>query len=218
MLLAARQLGETGPVRVSVSGRSLPESTEPVYLRFDEGQLADGIDLSNSGDVPLWQGLTVSGVPRDELLAEREGFSISRAFYTRDGKRADLGAVRQGDILVAVINGEATSGLDHQAMVVDLLPAGFELENARLEGGRDTGELRWLPELTETRHTELRDDRYVAALTLEGRSRRPFTLAYMVRAVSPGTYRLPAVYVEDMYQPTYFARASMERVTVASVR
>lgn len=218
MLLAARELGQTGPVRVSVSGRSVSESAKPVYLRFDGADLAGGVDLANLGDAALWQGMTVSGVPRDDLKAEREGFSITRAFYTQDGKRVDLDAVRQGDILVAVVNGEATTELDHQAMVVDLLPAGFELENARLEGGRDTGELRWLPKLTATEHAELRDDRYVAALALEGRSRKSFTLAYIVRAVSPGTYRMPAVYVEDMYQPTFFARASMDTVTVLPAR
>lgn len=218
MLLAASALGEAGTVRVSVAGRSLPQSTRPVYLRFDAEMLRDGVDLANHGDEPLWQGVTLTGVPRDELRAEREGFSVTRAFYTLDGKRADLDELRQGDVLVGLINGEAITGLDHQAMVVDLLPAGFELENASLEGGRDTDEMRWLPDLSRTRHTELRDDRFVAALALEGRSRRQFSLAYMVRAVSPGTYKLPAVYVEDMYQPTFFARGSMDVVTIAPAR
>jgi uncharacterized protein YfaS (alpha-2-macroglobulin family) len=99
-------------------------------------------------------------------------------------------------------------------MVVDLLPAGFELENERLEGGREREELRWLPKLTPTRHEELRDDRYVAAFQLNRTSDQTFKFAYMVRAVSPGTFKLPAVYVEDMYQPTYFARTDMGAVNI----
>ena len=39
---------------------------------------------------------------------------------------------------------------------------------------------------------------------------------YIVRAVTPGTFRMPAVYVEDMYKPRYFARSSrMATVTIA---
>ena len=103
-------------------------------------------------------------------------------------------------------------------LLVDLLPAGFEIENASLEGGRNTEELSWLGDLTETRHTELRDDRYVAALQFNRYDDRSFRLAYTVRAVSPGTYRLPAAYVEDMYEPVFFARSRMGKVTIRSAQ
>ena len=215
LVLAARELGSSGKVRGAVNGLSLPESTGTVHLQFDESELAEGISVSNRGDEALWQGITYSGVPRDDMPAEREGFAITRAFYTLDGKQVNLSRVRQGDTLVAVISGEATLKRDYQALVVDLLPAGFELDNASLEGGRNTEELSWLGELTETRHTELRDDRYVAALQFNRWDNdRSFRLAYTVRAVSPGTYRLPAVYVEDMYEPVFFARSRMGNVTI----
>jgi len=218
LVLAARELGSQGTVRGAVNGRDLPDTEGTIYLHFDESELADGVTVLNRGDEPLWDGITYSGVPRDDLPAEREGFALSRAFYTLDGKQVNLGRVRQGDTLVAVISGEGTLQRDYQAMVVDLLPAGFEIENASLEGGRDTDELSWLGDLTETRHTELRDDRYVAALQLDSWDDRSFRLAYIVRAVSPGTYTLPAVYVEDMYEPVFFARGRAGRVTVAPAR
>ena len=125
----------------------------------------------------------------------------------------DLDEVRQSDVLVAVINGEATNRLNHQALIVDLLPAGFEIENERLTGGRKNKEMAWLPKLARPRHTEKRDDRYVAALDLR-RRKGAFSLAYVVRAVTPGTFRLPAVFVEDMYKTRYFARGEMSTVTV----
>ena len=74
--------------------------------------------------------------------------------------------------------------------------------------------MRWIGELTPTRHEELRDDRYVAAFGLNGYGNQTFKFAYLVRAVSPGKFTLPAVYIEDMYQPTYFARTRMSRVTI----
>jgi uncharacterized protein YfaS (alpha-2-macroglobulin family) len=214
LVLAARELGSSGTVKGAVNGLNLPESEGTVYLHFDESELAEGVKVSNRGSEALWQGITYSGVPRDDLPAEREGFAITRAYYSLDGKQVNLKRVRQGDTLVAVINGEGTLNRDYQVMVVDLLPAGFELENAALEGGRDTGELKWLGKLTQTRHTELRDDRYVAALQLDRWDERSFRLAYTVRAVSPGAFKLPAVYVEDMYEPIYFARSRMATVTV----
>ena len=45
---------------------------------------------------------------------------------------------------------------------------------------------------------EYRDDRYVAALKLEGGQARLF---YLVRAVTPGTYVVPPPQLEDMYRP-----------------
>jgi uncharacterized protein YfaS (alpha-2-macroglobulin family) len=39
-------------------------------------------------------------------------------------------------------------------------------------------------------------------------------VAYVVRAVSPGTYVLPQAYVEDMYLPDRFGRTATGTVTV----
>lgn len=214
LIMAARELGTSESVKVAVQGETLAESERPVYLRFDEDRMRGGVTVANFGDKPIWQNVTYSGVPRDEMPADDEGFAVFRAFYTLEGRRVDLDEVRQGDTLVAVIHGESTSKRDQQAMVVDLLPAGFELENERLEGGRDREELRWIGELTPAIHEELRDDRYVAAFAMDRWGKQTFKFAYLVRAVSPGEYTLPAVYVEDMYKPTYFARTRMSRVTI----
>ena len=42
----------------------------------------------------------------------------------------------------------------------------------------------------------------------------PFRLAYILRAISPGTFRQPAASVEDMYRPDYRARTATGTVTV----
>jgi uncharacterized protein YfaS (alpha-2-macroglobulin family) len=47
------------------------------------------------------------------------------------------------------------------------------------------------------------DPTLAAALDLDQDHRR-FALAYRVRAVTPGDYRLPAVVLEDMYKPVWF--------------
>ena len=50
---------------------------------------------------------------------------------------------------------------------------------------------------SKIQHQEYRDDRYVAAVELWG---APYHLFYMMRAVTPGEYRIPPPYVEDMYR------------------
>ena len=213
LLLAAAALQSEAPMQLAVDGQEVAQRTRPLHLRAAQAALAAGLEVANLGDDAIWQTVSISGVPDQEMRPDRNGFAISRRFYTLDGKRADLSKLRQSDVLVALISGEATGDLDHQALVVDLLPAGFEIENDRLAGGRAQDEMGWLPNLTEPRHRELRDDRYVAAIDLR-RNKGDFVLAYQVRAVTPGSFRLPAVHVEDMYKPKYFARHQMGRVTI----
>lgn len=218
LLLAANQLlGAAKPMTLSVAGRKSTRS-KPLFLLRKEAMLAGGLTVRNLGSAPVWHSASVSGVPRKDQPPAKSGFVIKRAFYTLSGKRADLAKIRQGDVLVAVISGEAVSGERHQALVVDLLPAGFEIENSNLKGRRKTKEMSWLPKLARTVNEEPRDDRYVAALNLKGGGKRAFVLAYLVRAVTPGTFRLPAVYVEDMYKPRFFGRDAMGSVTIAAVK
>ena len=43
-------------------------------------------------------------------------------------------------------------------------------------------------------------------------------LAYVVRAVTPGSYALPPALVEDMYRPHLNARTDMGRIEVIGPR
>ena len=189
-------------------------TADPLYLTPTVEQLARGLTVANQGAQPAWYTLNLSGVPATPQPPAQEGFTISRRYYTRAGKEVDPAQIRQNDLLVAVITGEALGREAQQALVVDLLPAGLEIENARLAHNTGTSEIAWLPQLSETLHTEFRDDRFVAALDIEPSEKRKFTLAYLVRAVTPGAYRQPAVYVEDMYKPWQFGRGAMGTVKV----
>ncbi len=214
LLLAAHGLSGDGPYSVSVDGKAQVNRTKPLYLRPTPAALRKGVTVRNTGKAKVWQSVTVTGVPDKDLPPENNGFTINRSFYTLDGKRADLSKVKQSDVLVALIEVSANTPRYHQALVVDLLPAGFEIENARLKG-RDVSQMKWLPKLTTPRHVEPRDDRFVAAVDIGGKG-RSFHLAYIVRAVTPGTFRLPAAHVEDMYRPAFFARMAMGELKIQS--
>jgi uncharacterized protein YfaS (alpha-2-macroglobulin family) len=107
-------------------------------------------------------------------------------------------------VLVAALRVEAREAMP-DALLVDLLPAGLEIENLNL-----TDPAQWADVViegvtlsdrgdhAEKLHEEYRDDRYVAALKLY--AGQPAQLFYLVRAVTPGTYGVPPPQVEDMYR------------------
>ncbi|MBK8537640.1 MAG: alpha-2-macroglobulin family protein [Candidatus Competibacteraceae bacterium] len=213
LLLAAHALlKQSGQLRLAVDGQVT--TADPFYLSPTVAQLNKGLTVNNQGDQPAWAVMNLSGVPVASQPPAQNGFTISRRYYTRSGKAVDPALLRQNDLLVVVITGEAQGHEEQQALVVDLLPAGLEIENARLAHNASTTEIAWLPELTELLHSEFRDDRFVAALDLDADKTRKFTLAYLVRAVTPGVYQQPAVYVEDMYKPWQFGRGAMGTVRV----
>ena len=45
-----------------------------------------------------------------------------------------------------------------------------------------------------------------------------FTVAYVVRAVSPGKYVLPQAYVEDMYNPSRYGRTNTGAIEVKAAK
>ena len=87
-------------------------------------------------------------------------------------------------------------------IVADYLPAGFEIDNPRLVSSGDAGTLAWIENAQEPVNAEFRDDRFSAAFERKSGDASVFTIAYVVRAVSPGHYIHPQAYVEDMYGRT----------------
>jgi uncharacterized protein YfaS (alpha-2-macroglobulin family) len=196
-----------GEMNVATNGAAPEKRSAPLYLRRLLGSGAAPLSVANRGNAPAWRTVSITGVPRANLPAESTGYTVSRAVFRADGSPADLGKVRQTDLFVVVIKGkrgDATQAA--RTLVVDLLPAGFEITTANA-GGDSAANYPWLKDLTDTAYTEERDDRYIAALDL-GDGKGDFTLAYVVRAVTPGEFKYPALVVEDMYEPETTARTA----------
>jgi hypothetical protein len=217
MAAYAAASAEPGNMVLDIDGTSQAPRRDALNLKPDAAQLADGLKVTNAGNDPVWTVATVIGAPAQDLPPQSQGFTIERRYYTLAGEEVTPRSVRQTDMLVVVLSGTSNLDLYHQALLIDLLPAGFEVENARLADTRTTDDLPWLPELTPTLYTEFLDDRFVAAFDLDW-GRQPYTVAYLVRAVTPGTYKLPPAEIEDMYQPQYRARTAGGTVTVTPLQ
>ncbi len=157
--------------------------------------------------------LTTFGVPQVSEPAGGNGYAITRSYYTLEGEKADPSAVAQGTRLVTVLEVTPHALGEARLIVDDPLPAGFEIDNPNLIRAGDIGALDWLETVEDTRMTEFRQDRFLAAV--DWRSKSVLRLAYIVRAVSPGTFRHPAAVVEDMYRPDRRAWTGTGLVTVA---
>jgi uncharacterized protein YfaS (alpha-2-macroglobulin family) len=214
LLLAANAMSaKASNLALSVDGAANAASGNSFYLRPDAAALSKGTTVKNTGTGPVYASATVIGVPAQDLPASTNGLDIQRSIFTVEGKPADLAKVKQSDVLVVVLKGRRRDSDSHQSLVVDLLPAGFEIENTRLAGSQKTNQFSWLGDLNTPSYAEYRDDRFVAAVNI-GDDQDNFQLAYLVRAVTPGTYRLPASSIEDMYRPNLMARTAMGSVTI----
>lgn len=218
VLLASQALlRSAGPLALSRNGERLRDTKPAPSFTLDAAGLEGGVAFRNDSDGPVFRTVTVSGAPSSAPPPAAQGFSIDKRIATRDGRPAELSAVKQNDRLVVVLTGQAQADRLHPAIVADLLPSGFEIE-AILKpedgaGQGNSGPYRWIGEISYTRVAEARDDRFVAALDLR---RDRFTLAYVVRAVTPGRFVMPGAVIEDMYKPGVVGRSAVETLTIAA--
>ncbi|MGB5870186.1 MAG: hypothetical protein WBH04_08290, partial [Albidovulum sp.] len=168
--------------------------------------------IANAATQPATLTLTTFGVPETPEPAGGNGYKITRNWYTIEGAPVALDAIPQGSRLVAVIEVLPLGDGEARLMVNDPLPAGFEIDNPNLIRAGDIAALDWLTTNEDTRNVEFRQERFLAAV--DWSSRDAFRLAYIVRAISPGSYHLPAASVEDMYRPDFRARSDAGTVTI----
>ncbi|MBN9434909.1 MAG: alpha-2-macroglobulin family protein [Bosea sp.] len=170
--------------------------------------------IENTSEIPLDAALTLTGIPLDPEPAGGDGFAITRTYYNTDGTEADPSTVAQNDRLVVVLTVTADEKRFGRLMVVDPLPAGFEIENPNISSSGNTSSYEWLQVERSVAHTEARTDRFMAALTRSAEDPVEFSVAYGVRAVSPGRFVHPAAIVEDMYDPDRQAHTDTGSVEV----
>jgi uncharacterized protein YfaS (alpha-2-macroglobulin family) len=208
---AARVSG--GEMTVAADDAAPQKRDQPLYFRRALGGGTPPVSVANRGATAAWRTVSITGVPKADLPAENTGYTISRSIFRPDGSAADMSKVRQTDLFVVVIDGKRTNAArGARTLVVDLLPAGFEIQSA-VAGSDSPASYPWLKKVTATAYTEGRDDRYIAAIDMrEGDGE--FLLAYVVRAVTPGEYKYPALVVEDMYEPETAGRTAIGKLTV----
>ncbi|MFM1662822.1 alpha-2-macroglobulin family protein [Aeromonas salmonicida] len=187
----------------SISGDQAVAGKNSVQIGAPEALAATGV--TNEGKGSLYVQRTLVGYPEQAPVRISQGMSVTRSWFNADGKQLDPAKVKVGDLVVVRLNVSSEQTVP-DALLVEMLPAGFELENPalgtsiKLEELSIEGKPAWQSEWNDyLKHQEFRDDRYTVALDLsEGGNQQ---LVYLMRAVTPGRYQVPPTQVEDMYRP-----------------
>lgn len=196
--------------RLDVAGQSRELSSAQAGVHLQGAMLGEPLSLSSSFADKLYQQLSISGYPSEAPAPQSNNLSIERGFYDLSGEPLDLGQLRSGQLVLVHLALRAEERVP-DALVVDLLPAGLELENQNLAqsaaslADASTAVKDWLKAMGNAtiRHQEFRDDRFVAAVDVN--SYDATHLLYLARAVTPGRYRVPPPQVESMYRPAWKA-------------
>jgi hypothetical protein len=214
LVLAARALAkQLNAISLSVNNETR-QGTFYRSLRADE--LDQPLAVSNKGNGTVQAVVSVSGSPLTPEPAAERGFKIERNYFTLDGEPADATKAKQNQRFVVVLKMTEPQPQFGRVMVADYLPAGFEIDNPKLVSSGDTGTLGWITDAAEPVNSEFRDDRFTAAFDRKQDSPPVFTVAYVVRAVSPGHYVLPQAVVEDMYRPDRFGRTATDAIDITA--
>ncbi|TCM54978.1 hypothetical protein C8J36_104170 [Rhizobium sp. PP-F2F-G48] len=215
MLLAARAVSG-GDEGLSLTVDGVATSGTFAARKTGDEILARPVTIANSGPDPVTATVTTVAAPAFPLPAGGNGYAIERSYYTLDGEPANVSEARQNERYVVVIKATDLNPGPARILVTDLLPAGFEIDNPTLVDSAKLSNFEWLGEM-QAAHSEFRSDRFVAAFDHASGDANEMTVAYVVRAVTPGTYDHPAATVEDMYRPQFSARTATGRMEVRAV-
>lgn len=173
-----------------------------------EGLSSDGEEVTvvNTTDRTLYASVMSEGIPATgDEVAEASGLAISVEYLDPDGRPINERSIEQGtDLMVRVrVRNTTRITLDNLALE-HRLPAGWEILNPRMEEGAQRS----------YDYQDVRDDRIMTYFGLAADQSRTFTT--MVNASYLGTFYLPTVSVQAMYDATRYARTAGYQVSVVN--
>ncbi|MGB4472379.1 MAG: hypothetical protein WBJ07_05700, partial [Limnochordia bacterium] len=172
------------------------------------------ISFTNTASVPVFAALEWEGIPkRGELEPEVKNLILKTDYYDQWGNPVDISRLTQGDTFYAVFHVDHEADMDiYELALVQVLPAGWEIENLRVTQGT-------LPLWTERfnlgheEYVDIRDDRIMWFF-----DRMQWDPGYdfivKINAVTVGQFYLPPTLLEAMYNNDYKVTTSGQAVEV----
>ena len=141
-----------------------------------------------------------------------EGLKISRVYKTPDNKMVDWNNHHLGDEVVVVLTVQNKSGSElNELALVDHIPAGWEIQNPAFGRGGDFtdfyDENQWQTDYTDVQDSEIR------AFGDIDRN-KSIQFVYSIRATSAGSFFVPPVEIEAMYDHKIWARETGMNIEV----
>ncbi len=179
------------------------------------------VDFQRTGQGPLHYDMRLRYAPAQDPPARDQGFTVFRVVRPLEGEGVHTGPFTPGQTYRVTLT--VMTPAERRYVVVDEpVPAGFEVVQTTFETESD--ELRRVlkegglsnPWIGTFNHFEIEDSRVL--LFADGLQAGEHTFEYLVRAMLPGHYRLPATRAEEMYHPEVFGTTAAQAVEVKPVR
>jgi len=198
--------GQKWKGRLTIGGKESVLNKKGAHIFSPSAKdIAEGITFISETPGFLYASAIINGYTQTPPAKDDSKISVLRELYDTKGNFIKKSEFNVGDMLLVHLRINASEWLP-DALIVDLVPACFEIENQnlmhsiKLDDIEMEGNPIWrLREQANVIHEEYRDDRYVAVAELE--KDYPIHLFYLVRAVSPGKFSVPPPFAESMYRP-----------------
>ncbi len=189
----------TATASVAVNGKTIINTNGPAITTDIKNYLNSTAVINVKGKGDYYYFLELAGISTDGTFKEEDSYlKVRRAYYDREGHEISSNIFRQNDLVVIRINIVSQLGTPvSNVAITDMLPAGFEIENTRLN---EMPGFKWIKDADEPDYKDIRDDRINMFTNVGGKAQNFY---YMVRAVSPGTYQLGPVQADAMYDGNY---------------
>jgi hypothetical protein len=188
-------------VDILVDGNSINKFSGKDLTVANEKLNGANITLKASGKGEVYYFWNAEGVKVNEKVKEEDSYlQVRRTFMSyKTGRVIPDNVFYQGELIVCKID---LTGFERNAdniVITDLIPAGFEIENPRLNPAT---ELNWkLIDPMNIDYMDIRDDRLILFTNLVRNKTTRFI--YLLRVVNQGTYQLPVIGAEAMYDQEY---------------
>lgn len=147
--------------------------------------------------------------PLGEMEPEQENIQLTVSYQNRNGEKVDPGFVAQGTDLMAAVT-VTHAGPDNRytnLALTHIVPSGWEIATSRLDGFNPSGRTATFD------YQDIRDDRLLTYFDLSPGETKTFR--YVLNATYKGTFYMPGVQVEAMYDRDVRARLAGQWVQVA---
>jgi len=184
-------------------------SIKPLLTERQEGfaDAGEKIQIRNVSKNPIFVNVFVEGVqPPGQETDEASGFELSVNYTNTDGTPLDITSLDQGQEFVAKIHVmNRTNEYLRNVALTYAIPSGWELINPRLNSAAAVAS-------AEVDFQDYRDDRVLNYFSIA--PHKGVDISIHATAIYPGSYYLPGMSVEPMYDATKFARIKGQKVEV----
>lgn len=196
----------------SFDGKETTASTKLPIAQADlaiEGARQNSLKVVNDSKGPLFVRVITQGTPaRGNEQEASNNLDISLNYLDMDGNELDPTKLEQGTQFIASVSvsNPGLRGAYKNLAINQVFPSGWEINNLRL----DEAENRLSGD--KPTYQDIRDDRVYTYFDLNPNQRKTFRV--LLTATYGGTYYLPGVNCEAMYDRNIYARTKGRQVDV----